>query len=60
MKLICMHCKRTLKILHGDELSAVLYRDDGVYIFCSMDCKDKYNYPLVPQKDVDNLRQSLI
>ena len=60
MKLICMHCKRTLKILHDDEMTEVLYGDDGVYIFCSLECKDKYKFPLVPRKDADNLRQSLI
>ena len=60
MKLICLHCKRTLKKLDNDELSAVLYRDDGVYIFCSMDCKDKYIYPLIPAKDLDELRHPSI
>jgi YHS domain-containing protein len=58
MKLICMHCKKTLRIVHQDELSTLLYSDAGVYFFCSKKCKDQWAFPIAPKKDFDKLRQT--
>ncbi len=54
MRLRCMHCNKTLKTFHNDELSAFLHRDDEVYYFCSRDCKDKWTSPIAPKKDFDS------
>ena len=60
MKLICMHCKKTLRIVHQDELSTLLHSDAGVYIFCSEKCKDKCALHVAPEKDFDKLQQPSI
>jgi hypothetical protein len=60
MKLICAHCKKTLKTFHDDDLSACLYKDDGVYFFCSRDCKEKWSRPVAPQTKIDSRRQPSI
>ncbi len=60
MKLICVHCKKTLKKLHDDDLSAVLYNDDGVYFFCSRNCKEKWSHPVTPQNELDSIHQASI
>ena len=60
MRLTCTHCNRTLKTLDDDELSTFLYRDDGVYLFCSSDCKDAWAYPVTPKKERDNAQHTSI
>ena len=60
MKLICVHCKKTLKTFHDDDLSAVLYNDDGVYFFCSRDCKEKWSRLVAPQNALDSIHQASI
>ncbi len=60
MKLICMHCKKTLRIVHQDELSTLLYSDAGVYFFCSKKCKDQWAFPLAPKKDFDKRQQTSV
>ena len=60
MKLICMHCKKTLRIVHQDELSTLLYSDAGVYLFCSKECKNQWAVPVAPEKDFDKLQQPSI
>ena len=60
MKLICMHCKKTLRIVHQDELSTLLYSDAGVYFFCSNECKNQWAFPIAPEKDFDKLQQHSI
>jgi len=57
MKLICMHCKKTLRIVRQDELSTHLYSDAGVYFFCSNECKNQWAFPIAPKKDSDKLQQ---
>jgi hypothetical protein len=50
MELVCMQCKKTLKTADDDELSKVLFGGDGVYLFCSKGCQQKwvYNPPTGP------------
>jgi hypothetical protein len=60
MKLICMHCKKTLRIVHEDELSTLLHSDAGVYLFCSKKCKNQWAFPVAPEKDFDKLQQPSI
>jgi len=60
MKLICMNCKKTLRIVHQDELSTLLYSDAGVYFFCSKKCKNQWAFPIAPEKDFDKLQQPSI
>ena len=60
MKLICMHCKKTLKIVHEDDLSRLLHSDAGVYFFCSKQCKSQWTFPVTPEKDFDKLHQPSI
>ncbi len=57
MKLICMHCKKTLVKVPKDDLSALLYSDAGVYFFCSKECKNHWAFPIAPKKDFDKLQQ---
>ena len=58
MKLICMHCKKTLRIFHQDELSTLLYSDAGVYVFCSKKCKNQWAFSIVSSEDVDKFQQT--
>jgi YHS domain-containing protein len=58
MKLICMHCKKTLRIVHQDELSTLLYSDAGVYFFCSKECKNQWAFPVAQEEDFDKLQQT--
>ena len=58
MKLICMHCKKTLRIVHQDELSTLLYSDAGVYVFCSKKCKNQWAFPVAQEEDFDKLQQT--
>jgi hypothetical protein len=60
MKLICMHCKKTLRIVHEDELSTLLHSDAGVYLFCSKKCKNQWAFAVAPEKDFDKLQQPSI
>ena len=60
MKLICVHCKKTLKTFPEDDLSAVLYNDDGVYFFCSRNCKEKWSHLVAPQNELDNIQEASI
>jgi len=55
-----MHCKKTLRIVHQDELSTLLYSDAGVYFFCSKQCKNQWAFPIAPEKDFDKLQQHSI
>ena len=60
MKLICVHCKKTLKTFHDDDLAAVLCNDHGVYFFCSRDCKEKWSRLVTPQNELEKIRQASI
>ena len=60
MKLICMHCKKTLKTFHDDELSVLLNSDAGVYFFCNKDCKDKWFQPATSQDEISNIHQASV
>jgi len=60
MRLSCMHCNKTIKTFYEDELSTFLHKDDGVYFFCSITCKDEWAYPITPKKDHDNSQHTSI
>jgi YHS domain-containing protein len=53
-----MHCKKTLRIVHQDELSTLLYSDAGVYFFCSKECKNQWAFPVAQEEDFDKLQQT--
>jgi len=55
-----MHCKKTLRIVHEDELSTLLHSDAGVYLFCSKKCKNQWAFAVAPEKDFDKLQQPSI
>ena len=58
MKLACSQCKKTLKTLEQDDLTMLLHSDEGVYFFCSKDCKDAWPNPIITEEELDSLKQS--
>jgi hypothetical protein len=57
MRLTCAHCKKTLKDFPKDDLSALLYSDEGVYLFCGKECKDQCFCTFPQDKDFDGRQQ---
>ncbi len=58
MKLACSQCNKTLKILDQDDFTMLLHSDEGVYFFCSKDCKDAWFQPMITEEELDSLKQS--
>jgi hypothetical protein len=55
MKLPCIQCKKTFS--PGDFFE-VLYCDEGIYFFCSEDCKDNWASDVALLSESENLQQS--
>ena len=58
MKLACSQCKKTLKTLEQDDLTMLLHSDEGVYFFCSKDCKDAWPCTIITEEELESLKQS--
>jgi hypothetical protein len=58
MKLACSQCKKTLKTLEQDDLTMLLHSDEGVYLFCSKNCKDAWPHPIITEEKPDSLKES--
>jgi hypothetical protein len=59
MRITCMQCHRTLKAFGDDDFLKFLYIDEGVYFFCSLECKGRWVPPaVVTAEDLGNLQQS--
>jgi hypothetical protein len=58
MKLACSQCSKILKTLDQDDLTRLLYNDDGVYFFCSKSCKDSWPQALIREEEIDTLKES--
>ena len=54
MELPCMQCRE--KFSSGDFLE-ILHCDEGVYFFCSQECRDKWTSPRVPVRGAESLQQ---
>ena len=57
MGLPCMQCNESFSTRHAFE-SAVY--DEGVYYFCSIECKDKWLSVNAPEIELENLQQPSI
>jgi hypothetical protein len=58
MKIACCQCNKTLKTLEQDDLTMLLYSDEGVYFFCSRVCKDAWPQTIITDEELDSLEQS--
>ena len=57
MEPICSLCKKTLT--KNDSVTCC-YGNEGVYFFCSKECKDKWDCPVVPEKTTCELQRPSI
>jgi ribosomal protein L24E len=48
MRLLCMCCKESFS--PGDFFE-LLYSDDGIYFFCSEECRNKWVFPVTSEKE---------
>jgi hypothetical protein len=54
MELPCMQCRE--RFSSGDFLE-ILHCDEGIYFFCSKECRDKWTSPRVPVRGAESLQQ---
>jgi len=54
LELPCMQCRE--KFSSGDFLE-ILHCDEGIYFFCSKECRDKWTSPRVPVRGAESLQQ---
>jgi hypothetical protein len=55
MKLPCIQCKKTF---FSDDLFEVLHSEEGIYFFCSVDCRDNWASDVALLSESENLQQS--
>jgi len=55
MKLPCIQCKKTF---FSDDLFEVLHCDEGIYFFCSGDCRDNWASDVALLSESENVQQS--
>ena len=56
MMLTCVECRKTFT---RDDSVTVHLSDDGMYFFCTTDCKRNWLYPLEPEIDLEVTRRPL-
>jgi hypothetical protein len=54
MKLPCMQCKETFLLGNFVE---ILYCDEGIYLFCSEECRDNWMSVNAQEIDLESLQQ---
>ncbi len=52
MMLTCVQCAKTFT---KDDPVTVHLSDDGLYFFCTRECKDSWLYPVDPAVDLKNI-----
>ena len=56
MMLTCVECGKTFT---RDDPVTIHLSDDGMYFFCTRDCKDNWLHPVEPEVDLEDARQPL-
>jgi ribosomal protein L24E len=44
-------CANCLKVFERTEGCMMYFRDDAIYLFCSKECRDKWIYLVIPEKE---------
>ena len=57
MRLPCMWCKEAFS---PGEFFELLYSDEGIYFFCSEECRNIWASPVTPENKPENLQQPSI
>ena len=52
----CSQCK---KFVFVSQLYEIVFEKKGLFLFCSKECKDKWDLDAVPDKDSHNLKSTL-
>ena len=48
MRFACMNC---MEVFEGIEENMTHCTDSAIHLFCSKDCRDKWVFPLIPDKE---------
>ena len=48
MRFTCANC---MEVSERNEECMMHFRDDAIYLFCNKDCRDKWIYLIVPEKE---------
>ena len=54
MKLPCMQCRERFS---SSDFLEIPYCDEGIYFFCSKECRDIWTSPRVPVRGTESLQQ---